>query len=108
MLADGSDPHEWAYAWRTELNRGGFRAVDFLMDQVVAEGRGIGWASCVTGWPVDVFGYSGGRWWAMCCLTTARSDGRGWPGTAPRCWRAPVPATPIRPTPSPCRRRCSR
>ena len=58
MLADESDPHEWAYAWRAELNRGGFRAVDFLMDQVVDAGRCIGCASCVTVCPVDVFEYA--------------------------------------------------
>jgi hypothetical protein len=31
LLDDGADPNEWAFAWRTELNRGGFRAFDFLM-----------------------------------------------------------------------------
>ena len=41
----GADPHEWAYAWRTELNRGGFRAVDFLMEEIVASGKCIGCAS---------------------------------------------------------------
>jgi coenzyme F420 hydrogenase subunit beta len=58
MLESGGDPHEWPYAWRTELNRGGFRAVDFLMDQVVAAGRCVGCASCVTVCPVDVFEYA--------------------------------------------------
>ena len=32
-LQDDVDPREWPYAWRTEINRGGFRAVDFLMDE---------------------------------------------------------------------------
>ncbi len=59
MLDSGADPHEWSYAWRTELNRGGCRAVDFLMDQVVAAGRCVGCASCVTVCPVDVFEYAG-------------------------------------------------
>lgn len=57
LLADGGDAHEWAYAWRTELNRGGFRAVDFLLDEVVHAGKCIGCASCVTICPVDVFDY---------------------------------------------------
>ncbi len=52
-----ADPHEWAYAWRTELNRGGFRAVDFLMDEIVTAGKCIGCAACVTICPVDVFDY---------------------------------------------------
>ena len=26
-VADHDDPNDWAYAWRSELNRGGFRAV---------------------------------------------------------------------------------
>ncbi len=56
LMADG-DPHEWAYAWRTELNRGGFRAVDFLMEEVVEAGKCIGCASCLTICPVDVFEY---------------------------------------------------
>ena len=47
-LQDEVDPREWAYAWRTEINRGGFRAVDFLMDQIVDSGRCIGCASCLT------------------------------------------------------------
>ena len=54
---EGADPHEWAYAWRTELNRGGFRAVDFLMQEIVDTGKCIGCASCVTICPVDVFDY---------------------------------------------------
>ncbi|MCL1599580.1 MAG: Coenzyme F420 hydrogenase/dehydrogenase, beta subunit C-terminal domain [Actinomycetia bacterium] len=53
----GADPHEWAYAWRRELNRGGFRAVDFLMDEVVESGKCVGCAACVTICPVDVFDY---------------------------------------------------
>ena len=57
----GADPHEWAYAWRTELNRGGFRAVDFLMEEIVASGKCIGCASCVTICPTDVFGYEDER-----------------------------------------------
>ena len=57
LLEEASDPHEWAYAWRTELNRGGFRAVDFLMEEVVETHKCIGCASCVTICPVDVFDY---------------------------------------------------
>jgi coenzyme F420 hydrogenase subunit beta len=59
MLGASGDPHEWPYAWRSELNRGGFRAVDFLMDQVVGAGRCVGCAACVTVCPVDVFDYAG-------------------------------------------------
>lgn len=57
LLASEADPHEWAYAWRTEINRGGFRAVDFLMSEVVDAGKCIGCASCLTICPVDVFDY---------------------------------------------------
>jgi len=57
LLAEDADPHEWAYAWRTELNRGGFRAVDFLMAEVVETGKCVGCASCLTICPVDVFDY---------------------------------------------------
>jgi coenzyme F420 hydrogenase subunit beta len=57
LLAEGTDPHEWAFAWRTELNRGGFRAVDFLMEEIVKPGKCVGCASCVTICPVDVFDY---------------------------------------------------
>jgi coenzyme F420 hydrogenase subunit beta len=56
-VADRDDPHDWAYAWRSELNRGGFRAVDFLMDEVVANGKCVGCAACVTICPTDVFDY---------------------------------------------------
>jgi coenzyme F420 hydrogenase subunit beta len=59
LLGQALDPNEWAYAWRTELNRGGFRAVDFLMDEIVHTGKCIGCASCVTICPVDVFDYEG-------------------------------------------------
>jgi len=57
LLDTGADPHEWPYAWRAELNRGGFRAVDFLMEEIVRTGKCIGCASCVTICPVDVFDY---------------------------------------------------
>lgn len=57
LLANGADPHEWPYAWRTELNRGGFRAVDFLNREVIETGKCIGCASCLTICPVDVFDY---------------------------------------------------
>ena len=58
LLAEAEDPHEWAYAWRTEINSGGFRAVDFLMDEIVHAGKCIGCASCVSICPVDVFDYA--------------------------------------------------
>jgi len=61
LLEENADPHEWPYAWRTELNRGGFRAVDFLMREVVDTGKCIGCASCVTICPVDVFDYEDER-----------------------------------------------
>ncbi len=51
LLDEGADPNEWAYAWRSEYNRGGFKAVDFLMEEVVNPGKCIGCA------PVDVFDY---------------------------------------------------
>lgn len=57
LLDDADDAHEWSYAWRTELNRGGFRAVDFLMDEIVHSGKCVGCASCVTICPTDVFDY---------------------------------------------------
>lgn len=61
LLEEGVNPHELPYAWRTELNRGGFRAVDFLRDQVVDAGRCVGCAACVTICPVDVFDYADER-----------------------------------------------
>ena len=61
LIDEGADPGEWAYAWRTELNRGGFRAVDFLMDEIVHAGKCIGCASCLTICPVDVFDYDDER-----------------------------------------------
>ena len=57
MLAEGVDPYEWAYAWRSEINRGGFKAVDFLMDEIVDTGKCVGCAACVTICPTDVFDY---------------------------------------------------
>lgn len=61
LLEEAGDPHEWAYAWRSEINRGGFRAVDFLMAEVVEAGKCVGCASCVTICPVDVFDYADER-----------------------------------------------
>lgn len=58
LLDEAADPHEWAYAWRAELNRGGFRAVDFLVEEVVDSGKCIGCAACVTVCPTDVFDYA--------------------------------------------------
>jgi len=58
LLDEGADPHEWPYAWRTELNRGGFRAFDFLMREIVDTGKCIGCASCLTICPTDVFDYA--------------------------------------------------
>jgi coenzyme F420 hydrogenase subunit beta len=61
LLDEAEDPNEWAYAWRAELNRGGFRALDFLLEHVVEPGKCIGCASCVTVCPVDVFDYADER-----------------------------------------------
>jgi len=61
LLAEADDANEWAYAWRAEINRGGFPAVDFLMEEVVGSGKCIGCASCVTICPVDVFDYADER-----------------------------------------------
>lgn len=57
LLEEGADPNEWAYAWRSEYNRGGFKAVDFLMEEVVTPGKCVGCAACLTICPVDVFDY---------------------------------------------------
>lgn len=57
MLEQNVDPYEWAYAWLSELNRGGFKAVDFLMHEVVDSGKCVGCAACVTICPTDVFDY---------------------------------------------------
>lgn len=57
FLKEGVNPHEWAYAWRSELNKGGFKAVDFLMREIVDTGKCVGCAACVTICPTDVFDY---------------------------------------------------
>jgi coenzyme F420 hydrogenase subunit beta len=57
LLDEAAEPHEWAYAWRSEVNRGGFRAVDFLREEVVDAGKCVGCAACVSICPVDVFDY---------------------------------------------------
>jgi coenzyme F420 hydrogenase subunit beta len=57
LLDEDEDPGDWAYAWRAELNRGGFRAVDFLMREIVDTGKCVGCAACVTICPTDVFDY---------------------------------------------------
>lgn len=57
LLRNAGNSHEWAFSWRTELNRGGFPAVEMLMEEVVAPGKCVGCASCVAICPVDVFDY---------------------------------------------------
>jgi coenzyme F420 hydrogenase subunit beta len=57
LLKEGSDPHEWAFAWRTELNRGGFPAYELLRKEVIDPGKCVGCAACVSICPVDVFDY---------------------------------------------------
>jgi coenzyme F420 hydrogenase subunit beta len=59
LVEGDAPPSEWAFAWRTELNRGGFEAYDFLMREVVDTGRCVGCAACVTICPTDVFDYVG-------------------------------------------------
>lgn len=57
LLAEGANPHEWAFAWRTELNRGGFPAYELLENEVIDPRRCVGCAACVSICPVDVFDY---------------------------------------------------
>ncbi len=57
LIDENSDPNEWAYDWRSEYNRGGFKAVDMLMREVVDKGKCVGCAACLTICPVDVFDY---------------------------------------------------
>ncbi len=57
LLRTAKDDHEWAYAWRSKINDGGFRANDFLMEEVVDSGKCIGCASCVSICPTSVFDY---------------------------------------------------
>ena len=57
LLEEVADPNEWAWAWRSEYNHGGFKAVDFLMEEIVNSGKCIGCAACLTICPVDVFDY---------------------------------------------------
>lgn len=61
LLKESADPHDWAYAWRAELSRGGFKTVDFLMREVVDTGKCVGCAACVTICPTDVFDYEDER-----------------------------------------------
>ena len=61
LLKEAASPHEWAFAWRTEINRGGFRAVDFLAEMVIDINKCIGCAACVTICPTDVFDYADER-----------------------------------------------
>lgn len=57
LLDEDADPNEWAFAWRTELNRGGFPAYELLNEMVVNPGKCIGCAACISICPVDVFDY---------------------------------------------------
>ena len=57
LVESDAPPSEWAFAWRTELNRGGFEAYDFLMREIVDTGKCVGCAACVTICPTDVFDY---------------------------------------------------
>ncbi len=57
LLDEGADPNEWAYAWRMEYNRGGFKAVDMLMEEVIKPDKCIGCAACLAICPVDVFDF---------------------------------------------------
>ena len=57
LLADDADPHEWAFSWRTELNRGGFPAYELLDEVIIDPGKCVGCAACISICPVDVFDY---------------------------------------------------
>jgi len=57
LLDEKADPNEWAFAWRTELNRGGFPAYELLAEEILKPGKCIGCAACVSICPVDVFDY---------------------------------------------------
>jgi coenzyme F420 hydrogenase subunit beta len=57
LLDEQADPNEWAFAWRTELNRGGFPAYELLAEEVLKPGKCVGCAACVSICPVDVFDY---------------------------------------------------
>lgn len=57
VLEEGADPNEWAFAWRTELNRGGFPAYEMLNELVINPGKCVGCAACISICPVDVFDY---------------------------------------------------
>ena len=61
LLDEGADPNEWAFAWRTELNRGGFPAYELLEEEVIKPGKCVGCAACVSICPVDVFDYTDDR-----------------------------------------------
>jgi coenzyme F420 hydrogenase subunit beta len=58
LLAEDADPNEWAFSWRTELNRGGFAAYELLEEVVIEPGKCVGCAACVSVCPVDVFDYA--------------------------------------------------
>ena len=57
LIDEGADPREWAYSWRSEYNRGGFKAVDMLNDEVISQDKCVGCAACVAICPVDVFDF---------------------------------------------------
>ena len=57
LIEEGADPNEWAYSWRSEYNRGGFKAVDMLSEEVISQDKCVGCAACVAICPVDVFDF---------------------------------------------------
>ncbi|MDE3111343.1 MAG: Coenzyme F420 hydrogenase/dehydrogenase, beta subunit C-terminal domain [Chloroflexota bacterium] len=57
LLGSATDANEWPHAWRAEINRGGFRAVDFLADEIIDAGKCVGCGACVNVCPADVFDY---------------------------------------------------